>query len=249
MTKYFLVLLLISSNVMAQAWKPDPYEVEQNGETNIRVMKRYRPFTLLAETTQATRYDQEQYSHYRFGFYQRISRAWKYGVFYQHSIGLRHNDDWIKKDVGWGWKDKETEADGLMMLDLTFKRKVSWISKQLLFSLKNRYVVNLNNEERVVRVRPGIIWLIMGQSRPLFDVFLQYEYYHPLNFSESSPYERWYYFGFLFHLNNNIHFGPQFSISYHNWTNSQDLKDLQPDKDYTTIIESQNVGLNFIYTF
>lgn len=178
-------------------------------EYNFRLFKKLnKKINLLGEFRFREQAD-NNFRSMRAGFYYRVARKWKIGLFYARESGWWHDDDWFKSQESpelWEWKHTDDRIEQIYTADVTYR---TGISKNLVLELKNRLNYNSFNHHQFLRFRPGLTYFMKKNSLPFMNIFLQHETYHPLSgYSDEFIYEQWTYLGTLFHYKRGLKLGP-----------------------------------------
>lgn len=175
----------------------------------------------------------------RLGARKGFSRHLKFGLFYQRSYGLRHDQDWIK-DSSWHWRDRKTQGQDSWIGDLTYK---NFINDKSTYELRLTYEKNTTVGRSFLKPRIGASYFFSKGHFTLIE-----ELSLPMETRASSIQEYWTYLTYSYHYNSNASFGPLIAYRTVNWETSQDFEQVHQ----TTYSFKENIwyaGFNFAYHF
>lgn len=209
----------------APAGRPVDYEFSQ------AAFVRAGAFSPVAETTERWQYEGlRPYKDLTVGSYARVERHLKIGAFYRLQYGARHDDDWKFDAPGrWSWRDTTGRPESVFIFDVTPRAE---LVKGLVGSVKTRWEHDFFNRQNSLIVAPELAWFWMDGLAPRATFFLRYETWLPMNFGETTEYERWGYAAALWHANGWLSLGPQVALRDEVWTASSQFRSLNPGADY-----------------
>jgi hypothetical protein len=77
-------------------------------------------------------------------------------------------------------------------------------------------------------LRPGLQYFWMDGDRPFMTFFLQYEAHFALNFGTRTLVESWEYFGFFYHVSEELAIGLNISRAQWWWSTSNSVQNIRP---------------------
>ncbi|MCA1755157.1 MAG: hypothetical protein LC641_10745 [Spirochaeta sp.] len=190
------------------------------------------------------------YKSLTLGSYYRLHPNLKVGAFYRLQQGARHDDDWVASGSSFTWEDSTWRTEHVFYGDISPRFLLPWMpGRDWVFLLKARYFYSTYNQHQWFQVRPGLTYFWIVDRKPVLNVSLQYEWYLPLNFSESTIYAHWPYFTVLYHLTPEI--GIDASLGYRtlNWSTSEDVSDDPDHGDYSKRVRTWMIGLGAVFRF
>lgn len=200
----------------------------------------------VAESTQRWQYDGlHPYQELTLGSYARVERRLKVGAFYRVQRGARHDDDWKNDGPGrWSWRDTTRRTEHLLLLDATPRLDLPFLpGKEWVGSVKVRWEHDFFNEHNSLLVAPELAYFWLDGLRPRATFFLRYETWLPMNFGETSVYERWWYAAALWHARPWLLVGPQVALRDEVWTTSTEFRSKNPGADYKVVHRSWVPGV------
>jgi hypothetical protein len=206
-------------------------------------------FEPMARAAQRWEYlGQQSYKELTLGSYARVERHLKLGVFYRLQSGARHDDDWKFDAPGhWSWRDTACRPESLMILDATPRAGLSFLpGGDWVGSLKLRGEHNFFNGQTSLFVAPELAWFWMDGLVPRATLFLRFETYFPLNFGETTVYERWWYLAGLWHARPWLSLGPSLALRDETWSTSAQFRALNPGSDYKVLYRSWVPGFALV---
>jgi len=185
----------------------------------------------MIEATERWQYEGlRPYQELTVGSYARVERHLKVGAFYRLQYGARHDDDWKFDGPGrWSWRDTTRRPESLLVLDVTPRTELGrgWVG-----SVKTRWEHDFFNEQNSLIVAPELAWFWLDGLTPRGTLFLRYETWLPMNFGETTEYERWWYAAFLWHARPWLSLGPEVALRDEVWTTSSEFRSRNPGADY-----------------
>ncbi len=245
MIRFFALLLALLGAINAHAGTPPNAKGTEYG-VDLRAFKRLGDNTLMAEIKRRKELLSLRYQQESLGVYRRLFENLKGGVFYWHERGNRWNEDWVNPGSGWQWSDTNHRDEHSLVLDLTPGYEVP--NLPMTIEWKNRLVTNWTRGMHFLRTRPGLNYFFFRGEAPVANLFLQHEWYLPLDYGRHSIYERWLYVGALFHLHRNFQMGPYYSRRTRHWSN-EDLFTQRTGQGYFTEQVSNFLGLTLNFSF
>lgn len=239
-----ICLIIITTNSYSAATPSNQTGSEFGAD--VRVFKKIQKATLMAEAIQRQELESLSYSRYSFGSYYRALRNLKMGLFFWNESGNTYDEDWVKLDGRWQWRNTRNRTEQSIVLDLTPQTETP--IENLIFEWKNRFVHNLSNGKDLLRTRPGLTYFVMKDDSPLYNIFLQFENYLPLNYGRKTIYDQWLYFGFLWHAHQNLLIGPYYAKRNRFWT-SPDSFAPKFGNEWETKFSSNFYGLTLDFIF
>lgn len=248
MIKTLYLLLLISTFTFAHDHVPGHAPHDTDTELNFRYIKKLNPYSYITDLKFRKQYKDRNHFNYRAGYLKRIHKKFKFGGFVEIQTANRHDDDWIiLNGDDWTWENSDERLEFLFTGDFTYRSRVL---RRLVFELKNRLSFNAYNENTFLRLRPGLNYFILDKyNTPVWNILVQYEYYHPLNYGEATPYEQWFYLSGLYHQTSTFKWGPMLSYKSIRWDPSKEFKQMFPNEDYEVINTAVILGLNFLFVY
>lgn len=246
MTK-IIIFFLLSTVVFAHDHIPhdDPHDTDY--ELNLRYIKKLNPFSYITDLKIRQQFQERKHLNLRTGYLKRFNKNFKYGAFLELQTGNRHDNDWIAKGYDWVWYNSDNRVELLTTGDITYRKRVA---RKLVFEIKNRLSYNTFNENTFARIRPGLNYFIIDKYKtPLWNILLQYEYYHPFNYGNTTPYEQWIYLSTLYHQTAYFKWGPMISHKKIHWEASESFKNKFPAEDYEVVNTATIYGLNFLFVY
>ncbi len=234
-----------------KAWLPlieTNYRLEGGNSGNPRIDG-------LANTTQTGlgRFSQQTW-HAMFGTYYNIFPNLMVGGFYRYGQGERHRNDWVgsgwaasgSSTWDWFWLNTNNRAEQSFVGDVTVRQKLPFLpGENWVFELKNRFMYTWYSDDRYASrdnwgqssanvaemkyiLRPGLQYFWMDGDRPFMTFFLQYEAHFALNFGNRTLVESWGYFGFFYHITEEVALGLNVARAQWWWSESDSIKETRP---------------------
>jgi hypothetical protein len=192
---------------------------------------------------------QFRYRSVTMGSYYRPLNNLKLGLFFRVQAGARHNNDWIEGAGGvWQWNDTRGRYEGVLIADVSPRFLVSFIDRNLVFMLKNRFEFNTFNRDMSVFVRPGLTYFIMSARQPVAEISLQFATYFALNFGDAPIYSFAPYLQFLYHITPQFQLAAGMSYQTITWSTSADAKIWAVPNSYMLNYTAFRFQAGFIYT-
>jgi len=241
---FFLMILGIGCAYAAKA--PDDADGTEYG-IDLRIFKKIADrSTIMGEIKRRHELHGSRYQLESIGLYHRVLDNLKAGLFYWHERGNRWNQDWINPGSGWQWANTNRDDEHSVVLDLT----PGWESAQwpLTLEWKNRLVSNLTEGMHFLRTRPGLNYFFFKGDVPMANIFIQHEWYLPLDYGRHTVYERWAYLGALFHLHSHFQLGPYYARRVRHWSNEDSFTAITRE-GYFTRQATHFIGLTVNFTF
>lgn len=187
--------------------------------------------------------------HAMVGSYYNILNSLMVGGFYRYAQGERHRNDWIGSGWGssiwdWFWLNTNNRPEHSAIGDITFRYRLTFLpGENWVFELKNRAVYTWYSDARYAArdnwgqhspnvaeakyvVRPGLQYFWLDGDRPFMTFFAQYEAHLALNFGRRRLVESWAYFGFLYHLSEEIALGLNLAYAQWWWSESDSVRNI-----------------------
>ena len=240
MIKFIFLCSLITLSLKSSLASHIP-TIESNHkhyQTDLRFWKKHKQLKPLLEFQYRNQKDQSDYKSLRLGTKYRLSKHFKTGLYYRRSYGLRHDDDWVVSNKKWFWTNTKERSEDILITEIEFLGLFPTKS-QISYNFNLRYQYNTHNDHQTLKVRPGITYFANSKLA----IFLRYDLYLPLNFSEENIYERWAYLGLFYKLNNFMKVGPYISKGSQAWTTSKKFEDTHEIEKYTSTHKITRVGL------
>ncbi|OUR99766.1 hypothetical protein A9Q84_01700 [Halobacteriovorax marinus] len=241
--KLFLTFLLSTSILAGNV--PAEGEAEVNSKIILRHFHQFTPkITSLIEYNWSQEELERKEKSLKLGFKYRVHNNVKLGIFYKRAYGLRHDDDWVWQNMKWLWNDTNSRGENILIGEAGYKK----LFGNYIFETRLTYEHNFFNDHDAIKVRPGVTYLVLDEGAAFINLFLNYEAYLPLNFSEKSIYEQWIYAGLLYHYSDVIKPGVFYNFRKGYWTSSKDFKDKNLGKyEQTHSSHYLGVSLNIYY--
>lgn len=193
----------------------------------------------------------QQTWHAMIGTYYNILPQLMVGGFYRYGQGERHRNDWTSagwttNQWDWFWLNTNNRAEQSAIGDITFRQKLPFLpGENWVFELKNRIHYTWYTDSRYSErdnwgrhssdvsetkyvLRPGLQYFWMDGDRPLMTFFLQYEAHFALNFGARTLVESWGYFGFFYHVTEEVALGLNVARAQWWWSESDSVKNIRP---------------------
>lgn len=194
----------------------------------------------------------QQAWHATLGSYYNIIPNLMVGGFYRYAMGERHRNDWVSAGWinaaawDWFWLNTNNRPEHAVIGDVTWRQALKFLpGENWVFELKNRvhytwysdgrYEVrdnwgkhSGNVAETKYVLRPGLQYFWLDGDKPFMTFFLQYEVHFALNFGTRSLVEQWGYFGFFYHVNEEVAVGMNIARAQWWWSESDSVKNIRP---------------------
>jgi hypothetical protein len=192
--------------------------------------------------------DQQDYKELTLGSYARVEKHLKLGAFYRLQYGARHDDDYKNDSPGhWSWRDTTRRPESVVMLDATPRTDLPFLpGGHWVGSLKVRGERSLFNGQTSLLVAPELAWFWMDGLTPRATLFLRFESWFPLNFGETTTYERWWYLAGLWHARPWLSLGPSIALRDETWSTSAQFREKNPGADYRVLYRSWVPGFALV---
>lgn len=205
--------------------------------------------TLMAHASATRLVTEQNAKNMSAGFYWKPWRNFKLGAFWARASGLRHDNDWVRENGQWGWVDTSSRYETFWVFDITPQGEISFLpGSNWTAELKTRYAINRYNQQKTLRVRPGLSYFWQHNGRPFMRFIAQYEAYIPLNYGVSKLYESWIYQGVFWQLNDSFELGATVSEKSLTWASTSDYTTLTGNT-YKIKQNSIEVGINTHFRF
>jgi len=224
-TAFFLCAFMISSSLFAfeKTNRFDSTDLQGNLRLFYKSNKLRFLFQYSYNNSQREDPSQSVLLETKYAFNQNI----RFGFGLKRSSGIRHDEDW--QNMQWSSSQDRFETNSYLRLSY---RALLPFQINGMFELRSLFDYNHFNDNVHLRLRPGINWSL--NSHHIINTSA--EFYFPLNYSDQTIYERWFYIAHLYKLNSNLKFGPMISLGHKTWM-------LQKDKLYEKL-RILRVGLN-----
>ncbi|CBW25860.1 putative exported protein [Halobacteriovorax marinus SJ] len=240
MIKKVILLLLLSSmawssNIPKEASKTDPSLVLRHFHKFNSKVKSLITFSLKEGSS-----DKDLSLSLRY----RLHSNFHIATNFKRSYGLRHDDDWVKENGVWKWKETKTRGENIFGVHLNAKK----IFQDNIFELRTTIERNNSNSNNTLILRPGVTHIFFKGGAPIINIYARYALYLPMNFSEETIYKQSLYAGVTYHYNSFFKPGLFFKRTSTKWTNSKNAKELQvPSYSVAESTNSIGLALNFYY--
>ncbi len=240
-----LAVLLVASND-GHAQEPPSAHGSEHG-LEVRLFKRLSAKTsVMTEAKARKELLGQRYQLMSLGLYHRLLANLRVGAFYWQERGIRWNEDWVKDSGAWAWSDTKSRNEHSLVLDATPGYEFALLD--MTFEWKNRLVTNWSRGHHFLRTRPGLTYFFMKGDRPIANLFLQHEWYLPLDYGRHTVYERWLYLGTLLHVSEHVMLGPYFARRTRHWSHQDNFRE-QTGQGYFTASTSNFYGLTLNLVF
>ena len=206
-------------------------------------------FEPLAAASERWQYGgQRLYRDLTLGSYVRAERHLKLGAFYRLQYGARHDDDWVNNPAGrWVWADSTGRPEHVAVVDATPRARLPFLPGDgWTLSMKVRGEHNFFNRQNSLLVAPELAWFWMDGLTPRATLFFRFEAWFPLNWGETTMYERWWYLAGLWHAAPWLSLGPSIALRDETWTPSSQYKQQNPGADYRVLYRSWVPGFTVV---
>ena len=215
MINFFLILLVSTSLSAMAANAPKDCEGKREYQLDLRAIKEFEKFDVMAELEMNDTAYTDNYKHYQIGARYLLSNGLKAGLHLKYSRGNRHDADWFPIGGGvWAWQSTKGRYEVEVFPEIDYRR---WIFKSpFAATMRARYIYNEYNEEQSLLLRAGLIryWEKITLSA-------QYEINYPLNYSEHTIDESWFYLGALLPITKHFTLGHTMGIGKWGWSNPE----------------------------
>jgi hypothetical protein len=217
-------------------------------------------------TTEAQNNFQQQPWHATFGTYFNLNPHLMLGGFYRYAQGERHRNDWVSAGWvnaaawDWFWLNTNSRPEHAAIGDITWRQKLEFLpGENWVFELKNRVHYTWYSDSRYEErdnwgrhsanvaetkyvLRPGLQYFWLDGDKPFMTFFLQYEAHFALNFGTRSLVESWGYFGFFYHVSEEVAIGLNIARAQWWWSESDSLRNIRPDSGTDPELCSNDIG-------
>jgi hypothetical protein len=209
-------------------------------------------------TAEAQQNFQQQPWHATLGSYFNLSPNLMVGGFYRYAQGERHRNDWVSAGWAaptkwdWFWLNTNNRPEHAAIGDITWRQKLEFLpGENWVFELKNRLHYTWYSDSRYEErdnwgrhsanvaetkyvLRPGLQYFWLDGDKPFMTFFLQYEAHFALNFGTRTLVESWGYFGFFYHVSEEVAIGLNIARAQWWWSESDSLRNVRPAFGSTT---------------
>lgn len=243
---FFLSLLIPLSKIEANTPSNDD---SFNQMYSIRSFYRSYGFNTMAEYRYLNNEVRENERTLTLGSRYRIHPNLKLGAFYQLAYGLRHDEDWVKINDRWQWRDTSDRNEDILMVELSPRTLLEFLPGETWSGeLRIRFRHNLFNDNNTILLRPGLSYYWFRKGEIFMNFYLQHELYLPLNYGQSTLYQQWTYLGMIYHLAKNIKISPSLSIGKITWEHTDSFK-TATGNTYSVKESFSNLGLTLITSY
>lgn len=204
-------LLALTSSLFA-ATPPGKCDGQRDYQYDLRFIKEYSKFDLMAEYEAIDLAYSPNYHHYQLGGRYLISNGLKVGLHGRYLRGIRHETDWIPIGGGnWGWQHTHNSWEMELIPELEYKK---WLfNSPLAASFRLRYIYNEHADFHSAKIRLGLL-----RFWEKFSLTAQVEGNFPLNYSKYTVDELWVYLGAILPLSKNFTLGHTIGFGQWNWS-------------------------------
>lgn len=220
-------------------------------EPSVRVFARHGAFTYFGELHARWETASRRFSGLTVGSYYRLLPNLRVGAFFSRQYGLRHDEDWVKWPSGaWRWNETDTRGENFLIADATPRADLPFLpGRHWVGELRARLSHNFFNEQRTLRLRPGVTYFWMGDESPRMSFFGQFEMYLPLNYGVKTIYETWIYAGALYFFSPGFQLGGFAAARSTTWGNTAAFSAAENGDTYETTAKAAVLGLTAIFQF
>lgn len=245
MIKRIIFALLIASSTLAEH-APSSEKKNFNPYGIFRVFKKLdHKHTLMGQTLYRKDNDRNVFGA-ELSYRRKVSKHIQYGIEADIYSGIRHDNDWIKENGSWKWKDEGTEFGASLFLKfkrgLYFLPGTNWIGE---INLKTHN----NLTETLLSLKPEfkLTYIHFENGKPLYNIYTKFKYYVPLNYSSKDIYGKWLYLGTMLHWKKNLK--PFIFLAYSSvsWTKSEEFENSHLDEDYDAESKLSHIGIGLNY--
>ena len=224
------------------------YRAENGNQGNPRIEGVYNA------TANGLNYVTQQTWHAMLGSYFNIFNNLMVGGFYRYAQGERHRNDWIGSGWGpngtssgwdWFWLNTNNRPEQAAIGDITWRQDLKFLpGENWVFELKNRFHYTWYSDDRYANrdnwgahstnvaetkyvVRPGLQYFWLDGDKPFMTFFLQYEAHFAINFGTRSLVEQWGYFGFFYHVTEEVALGFNIARAQWWWSESDSVRNIR----------------------
>jgi len=216
MIKYLLIITILFSLIPAQAAHV-PENTKSDTSIDIAARVFYRPSEKWVTKVHVSQLDEKngrKLKKFELGARYRIHDNLKLGLVVGREYGKRYGEDWVLENSAWFWKDKNSFAENYVGVEI-YPRFI--LMEDLLFDLKASLLQVNYRDHRTVKLRPGLSYFIFSKGLLLTRLFFHLEYYYPLNYGESTVFEKWIYFGAMFPVLKKLDLGFYYAKKEESW--------------------------------
>ena len=213
---------------------------------------------LANKTTAGLETFKQQTWHATLGSYVNLFPNLMVGGFYRYAQGERHRNDWVSAGWtgasawDWFWLNTNNRPEHAAIGDITWRQALKFLpGENWVFELKNRFHYTWYSDDRYEAkdnwgkhsanvaetkyvIRPGLQYFWLDGDKPFMTFFLQYEAHFALNFGTRSLVEQWGYFGFFYHVTEEVALGLNIARAQWWWSESDSLRNVRPAAGSTT---------------
>ncbi|MFT6067828.1 MAG: hypothetical protein ACJAT2_001171 [Bacteriovoracaceae bacterium] len=247
MKKTLFLILFLSGAALANSVIPVTPSKGLDKDFSLRAFYNWSKINWMLELNNTSRENEDNLKAYSLGAKYRVHKNLKLGATISRQFGNRHDDDWIKDGI-WKWTDTSRRGETFSFIDIIPRTLLSFLpGERWVGEFRIRYARNFFNSQNTIKLRPRLTYFHFNEKGPLFNVFLQYEAYLPLNYGTKSIYEKWAYLGFLYHFNKWFKPGLFVAQKSLTWGSSGTATRLVPSKPYEVTHKANVVGFNMIF--
>lgn len=245
----FLFLVFLSHFVLAHDHVPGSGESHthvHDYQMNLRLFKRiHEKWNLMVELENITHEERNDELQILLGGKYRFSPKIKFGAYVGTNWGMRHDEDWIKKQApDWGWRNTKSRDEQFVVLEAIAREDFELI-RNLVAELRLRAFQTMRFDKQTIRLRPKLMTTFFKEGRSYCSLFFMHEIYIPMNYSSEDLYAQWTYVGILFHGKNRVDWGPFISIGKEVWSPDKKLLQKTTTDSWKVEEEAIRLGLNF----
>lgn len=237
----FLSTLFFMMPIVANHHVPEKPKDELIGSFHLRYFHKKEDISIFSEVNALTERDNRSSKSFTLGIKHRPFSNLKTGFYYSRQYGLRHDEDWIKENNEWVWRDTNSRGENFLIIDiaprfiLDFLPGENWVAE-----LRLRSLYNFFNSDITEKIRPGLTYHWFKKGTPFMSLYTHYEWYLPLNYGKENVYERWAYLGFMYYINTNFQIGSYLAHRKVTWRESNAAKN-SPNNTYYKFNERTNI--------
>lgn len=213
---------------------------------------------LANKTTAGLEAFKQQTWHTTLGSYVNLFPNLMLGGFYRYAQGERHRNDWTSSGWtggsawDWFWLNTNNRPEHAAIGDVTWRQTLNFLpGENWVFELKNRFHYSWYSDDRYEAkdnwgkhsgnvaetkyvIRPGLQYFWLNGDKPFMTFFLQYEAHFAINFGTRSLVEQWGYFGFFYHVTEEVALGFNIARAQWWWSESDSIRNIRPAAGSTT---------------
>lgn len=209
---------------------------------NFRIFQKAKKWNFLVEYSKHLETDSLTPEGIKIGAKYRLSKSIKLGAYYRRASGQRYDDDWVLLDGKWQWLNTDDRQENHYQAELIYRKKTS---SKMVFELKNVYQFNAFNDQQIYLVKPGLTYFKIKNGKARYHLYGQYEAQFPLNFSEATIWQHWFYLGGLYHISQKFSLGPFAGYRIWTWTTSSQIRQRQ-QPEYEVSLSGFFAGFNIV---